>query len=134
MNWSAVVASLVYLASQVRAGTKALKTTMRNGVFRSIQEWNLSLTADAEAAEVFQRGCRDIEQLTEQERYRCFHILYSFFKLFGNVYLHAVDGSIDRSRLGSQPRDFPCLCVPARRPGVLEPTSRDFRSPLSATR
>lgn len=36
----AVVLSLIYLAIQVRQGTKNLKTATRDSSFRSLMEWN----------------------------------------------------------------------------------------------
>jgi len=106
MNWSAisavadvvaaiaVVVSLVYLASQIRSGIRALRTTMRDNVFHSLQEWNYVVASDQELPAIFQRGAADFDSLDEKERARFVHIMFSFFKLFENIYLHNREGSV----------------------------------------
>lgn len=90
---AAVVISLIYLAVQIRSGTKALKTTIRDSVFQSLIEWNTDVMADPDLAHIFQEGSRDINTLTERERARFVHVMYSFFKLFENIYIHYLEGS-----------------------------------------
>jgi hypothetical protein len=90
----AVVMSLVYLASQIRSGSRALETTMRDSSFHALTEWNYSILADPDLAWIFQEGSRSPESLDEKERARFSHIAYSFLKLFENLYLHQLDGSI----------------------------------------
>jgi hypothetical protein len=34
-------------------------------------------------------------ELEEDDRARLIHVMYSFYKLFENIYLHSLDGSID---------------------------------------
>lgn len=90
---AAVVISLIYLAVQVRSGTRALKTTIRDSVFHSLIEWNSELMSDPDLAHIFQEGSRDITTLTERERARYVHVMYSFYKLFENIYIHYLEGS-----------------------------------------
>lgn len=106
MNWAAVgavaelvgaaavVVSLIYLSFQVRAGSKALQTTMRDSSFHALTEYNLYLISDPELPWVFQEGCRDPNGLDEKQKARFVHAAYAFFKLFENVYLHYLDGSV----------------------------------------
>ena len=106
MNWTtpeiilqiigslAVVISVVYLAKQVKDGTKNLKTSMRNSVFNSLMDWNHSIMADPELAWIFQFGCKDFETMNIEQKARFVHVMYSFFKLFENIYLHYIDNSI----------------------------------------
>ena len=42
----AVITTLVYLALQIREGTLALRTTMRDSVFNHLNEWNYALVVD----------------------------------------------------------------------------------------
>ena len=106
MNWDAigavgeiigalaVVISVVYLAIQVRSGSAAVSTNLRDSVFASLNEWNYRLTADPPYAAMFHRGLKDFSLLTDEEIPRFMHTAYSFFKLFENVYLHYVEGSV----------------------------------------
>jgi hypothetical protein len=43
---AAVVLSLIYLAIQVRTGSRALQTTMRDSSFHALTEYNLYLISD----------------------------------------------------------------------------------------
>ena len=106
MNWDAVgaiaeffgaiavVISLIYLAFQVRSGTKALRTTMRDGAFRSLQEWNYVVLGQPDLSWIYQRGLIDPGLLDEHQSARFVNLMYSWFKLFENIYLHAQEGSV----------------------------------------
>ncbi len=106
MNWNAVgaiaellgaiavVASLVYLASQVRSGTRALRTTMRDGAYRSLQEWNYVVLAQPDLSWIYQRGLIDPSTLDERDAARFVNLMYSWFKVFENIYLHSLEGSV----------------------------------------
>jgi len=90
----AVVISLIYLAVQVRSGTKALRTTLRDSAFHYLNEWNYVLSSDADLSWVFKKGLRNPGDLNEKEITRFHHMMYSFYKVFENIYLHYLDGSI----------------------------------------
>lgn len=38
---------------------------------------------------------RDLDTLTEAQQARAVHVFYAFFKLWENIYLHYLTGSID---------------------------------------
>ena len=90
----AVVLSLIYLAVQVRTGSRALQTTMRDSSFHALTEYNLYLISDPDLPWEFQQGCKDPSALDEKQRARFVHTAYAFFKLFENLYLHYLDGSV----------------------------------------
>ncbi len=106
MNWEAigaigellgaiaVVISLVYVASQVKSGTRALKTTTRDSAFHSLQEWNYSVLSEPDLAWIFQRGMAEPHVLDERQQARFVHLMYGFLKLYENIYLHVLDGSV----------------------------------------
>lgn len=106
MNWDAISAvaelagvlaliiSIIYLAIQVRIGSNAVSTNVRDSVFSSLQEWNYQLTADPHFASMFHKGLGDFESLEVDEQLRFLHTLYGFFKLFENIYLHYLEGSV----------------------------------------
>ena len=109
MNWEAigavgetigaiaVIISLIYLALQVRSGTRALKTGNRDSSFQSLIEFNNSLATDPDLGYIFQSGCHDYQSLEERERARLMHLLYSFFKIFEKIYLHYLEESVDKT-------------------------------------
>lgn len=91
---TAVVITLVYLAAQVGAANRALRTSVRDSVFRQIQDWNNQLVSEPSLPLQFQRGLEDFDALDEAGRARFMHLAYSFVKLYENLYLHHVDGSL----------------------------------------
>lgn len=90
----AVVVSIVYLAVQIQSGTKALRTTLRDSAFHNLQEWNYVLSSDEELPWIFKRGLRNPTDLNDKELARFHHMMYSFYKVFENIYLHFLEGSI----------------------------------------
>ena len=93
----AVVLSLIYLGRQVQSGTRELRSNTRDSAFHSLMEWNYYVMSDPEMGWIFQSGCRDFGSLPEKERARLVHVMYSFFKMFENIYLHYLDGSVEES-------------------------------------
>ena len=109
MNWTvlstgaevigsvAVVVSVVYLAVQIKLGTKTLRTTMRDNAFQSLQEWNYAVAGDPDLASIISRGSKDLDSLNPKERARFIHIMFSFFKVWERLYLHYIEGSVDET-------------------------------------
>jgi hypothetical protein len=91
---TAVVVSLIYVSLQVRAGLRGLQTTTRDSVFKSLVDWNLTVMGDPRLAWIFQSGSKDFDSLTGEERARYTHIMYGFYKVFENIYLHHVEGIV----------------------------------------
>ena len=91
----AVIISLVYLAVQVRFGARALKATTRDSTFHYLMEWNYALMADPGLAHAWHRSCVDFSDADEHTRARMVHVMYSFFKMFENMFLHYRDGLIE---------------------------------------
>jgi hypothetical protein len=110
----AVVFTLVYVSKQIRAGNRALQTTIRDSAFHQLQEWNNTIMKDERLGLLFQRGARDMESLDEWERARVGYVMFSFFKIFENIYLHYVDGSVSP---GVWERNNPIFFTYARQPG-----------------
>ena len=91
---AAVVITLVYLAAQVRAANRSVRTSVRDSAFRQVQDWNNQLVSEPDLPLIFQMGLEQSESLDEAQRTRFMHMAYSFIKLYENLYLHHVDGSL----------------------------------------
>jgi len=134
---AAVVISLIYLAFQVRTGSRALQTTMRDSSFHALTEYNLYLISDPDLPWEFQQGCRDPSGLNEKQKARFVHSAYAFFKLFENLYLHYLDGSL---RAEAWEYNSKVLIAYAAQPGaqsyvrarlpIFEPRFREFLEAL----
>lgn len=93
----AVVVSLIYISAQVRSGAESFRTTVRDTSFTSLMEYNYAILADEDLAWIFQKGMRNLDELSETQQARALHIFYAFFKLWENIYLHYLAGSVDDS-------------------------------------
>lgn len=79
---AAVVASLLYLAVQVRQGTKAQRTENYARALDRIAAMQSALSQDSEISSIFARGVQDIGKLTTLERIRLTWGLYEMFDAF----------------------------------------------------
>lgn len=107
MNWDAigtiaelvgavaVVISLVYIAAQVRSGAASFETSLRDSSYRSLMEFNYSILGDEELCWIFQKGMRNLDDLSEVQQARAISIMYAFFKVWENTYLHYLEGSVE---------------------------------------
>jgi hypothetical protein len=70
----ATLATLLYLASQIRQGNKALAESTSGAINASYASINTRISSDAEFAELFIRGRQDLDALdpVELERFRAF--------------------------------------------------------------
>ena len=112
---AAVVISLLYVSLQLRAGRRELQTSTRDSVLRQFQEFNHVLMGDPTLADIFQRGSADIAALEEKEKPRYTHTMYSFFKVFENLHLHHLDGSVPTELWEA---NMPMLVLYATQPGA----------------
>ena len=113
MNWEAiaalselvaaiaVVVTLIYIALQVRSGASAFKTSLRDSTYHALVEWNYVIIADESLARIFQQAVGDWDSIEDRERARAFHTMYTFFKLFENMYLHYLDGLVEEKTWAS---------------------------------
>ncbi len=79
---AAVVASLLYLAVQVRQGTKAQQTENYARALDRISAMQSRLSQDSEVSSIFSRGVQDTSKLTAFERIRFTWALYEMFDAF----------------------------------------------------
>ena len=68
----AVIASLVYLAVQIRQNTQTVRASSYRGVIEGLNEAAALLAHDAALAEIYHRGCEGVENLspTEEVQFR----------------------------------------------------------------
>ena len=93
MNWDAVaaiaesvgavgvIATLAYLAVQIRSNTKAVRVATYDSFVAQFRDWNAPFRADPELTTRFVQQLEDIESLDEAARRHAVHVFYDFFKL-----------------------------------------------------
>lgn len=78
----AVVASLIYLASQVRQGTQATKLANHHqalSLFAHVADWTVR---DREVADLFRKGLLDFAALSDTDRFRFSQLMTHLFLLY----------------------------------------------------
>ena len=75
----ATVATLVYLAVQIRQNTQALRGTFHDSSVARAQGWFLAIASDRDLSSIYHRVLQG-DELTDEEENR-FHLLMSYFLL-----------------------------------------------------
>lgn len=107
MNWDAigavgellgafgVIASLIYLALQIRQNTESVQVASHRGVADQFQRTNLALVEDAKIAELLAEGVADIAALSDVDRLRFEGFLLSIFRTYEELYQLHRKGLVD---------------------------------------
>ena len=67
---AAVVATLLYLATQTRQNTRAVRHAARRGVEEDANAWRFKIVENPEVAQLLRSGLRDPDTLSPNDRYR----------------------------------------------------------------
>lgn len=98
MNWEAVgavaelvgaigvIASLLYLAIQVRTNTRMMRTTAEQAAIDSFRNFQWS-PLEADRPKIVRTGVEDLNALSEDERARFIVLVHEMFRTFENMYL-----------------------------------------------
>ncbi len=107
MNWEAigavgelvgagaVIASLLYVAAQVRHNSNELRSASADAAVSSIQAWLSPVLTSPDTWDVFWRGSEDIGQLDEKEVPRFIAIAFSFLKTVETLHHKSDLGALD---------------------------------------
>ena len=109
MNWDAlaaiaesvgavgVVATLVYLAVQIRSNTKAVRAATYDSVVSQFRDWNAPNRTSPELSAQFAIQIEEIDKLDEQSRQHATHVFFDLLKLAENLHYQYRMGMIDAS-------------------------------------
>ncbi len=118
MNWEAigavgeavgaiaVVATLAYLAMQIRRNTGATRAASHLAVIEALNQGNLAQARDAELAQIWVSGLKDRGVLTEVERQRFDSLCLAYFHVFDSLWYSAKVGTAERDLLLSEEKGF----------------------------
>ena len=108
MNWEAmgsiaellgalgVIVSLVYLATQVRSNTAAIRAGTSQDVTNRASEISQSISLDPSATEIIYVGLRDPDALSAEQRRQFGGILLAIFRAYENVEYQFRGGFLDQ--------------------------------------
>ncbi|MDX1646917.1 MAG: hypothetical protein R3304_07220 [Longimicrobiales bacterium] len=106
MNWDAVgavaemvgavgvIATLIYLAMQVRHNTRAVRAQTYDSFVSQFRNWNEPMRAHEEMAERFHELMEDVESLSPREQRHAVHVLYDFTRLAENLLYQHREGML----------------------------------------
>ena len=91
-----VIASLVYLALQIRQNTRAVRSSTSQAITDARVEFLSSMTDNAEVAGIYFSGLRDRESLEGDERGRFDLLMSRFMATMENYFYQNRQGTMDR--------------------------------------
>ena len=106
MNWDAigaigevlgalgVIATLLYLAVQIRQNTRAVRASTHQGVTDSITGFTETLCSNDELARIWQKGSQSYEDLDDGERFRYNLAMLTLFRRFENTFFQTRAGTL----------------------------------------
>ena len=114
MNWTTIAAwsqicgvvgvlgTLAYLAAQLRANTKVVRTQNIHHVTDSFNSINLLIASNAELADLFNRGSMNYDDLPSAEKTQFAFICLAAFRVYDTLYLHIRRGTGERELWDSE--------------------------------
>ena len=118
MNWDAlgaisetisaiaVIATLAYLAVQIRQNTRATQTASHHAITDSFNQVNIAIAQNAELAKIWVTGCTDRAALTDTEREQLDSLLRAVFHVFDSLFYSANSGTGERNLLQAEEKGF----------------------------
>ena len=107
MNWDAVgalgqvvgafavVLTLVYLAAQVRQNTRGMRRVATAEATAAFREWGQHIIADTSMRQVYIKGLRGLENLSEDEKALFWGIIFNVFKIAEQLHFQHFSGAMD---------------------------------------
>ena len=90
-----VIASLFYLAAQIRQNTRSMRAVVVDSLARSIADVIRPMAEDRELMRVFHVVVEDWHTATDDDRMRALPLFFSTFKLFENAWFQQRQGTLD---------------------------------------
>lgn len=91
-----VIASLFYLAAQIRQNTRSMRAVVVDALTRGIVDILSAQTPDVIRS--FVRVVDNVDNASEEDRLRALPQLFALFKLFENAWFQQRQGTLDREQ------------------------------------
>lgn len=92
----ATVATLVYLAVQIRTNTQTVRSAATQSVHEAFATWYRMLATDADLAQITAAGLQDYESLSDAERARFVATFMSFLSCWQDAFIKWREGALSR--------------------------------------
>jgi hypothetical protein len=93
-----VIASLAYLALQIRQNTNAIKASSHHALNDAFSNFLELLITNRRAARILESGIRGLDALDEDERDTFYSVLALLFNFFENTFVHYQRGLLDEGQ------------------------------------
>jgi len=90
----ATVATLIYLAIQIRANTYAVRSAAAQSVHEAFATWYRLLAADASLSQLVANGLRDYSSLSETDKARFISTFMAFLSYSQDAFIKWREGSL----------------------------------------
>lgn len=90
-----VVASLLYVAVQVRQNTRSIRSSTYDALVRSSGEWLSPVIQDPDLAAAFEAAVQGWDRVDEAQRGRVMYLLTQLFRTWENAYFQARQGTLE---------------------------------------
>jgi len=92
---AAVVASLIYLAAQIRSNTRSVMASATKDAASTIRQWFDTVTSDADLSRIFTLGVEGVERLPVEDRPRFMFLTFNLLKACEDLHYQAHHGLMD---------------------------------------
>ena len=96
------MATLGYLAAQIRQNTKAVKASSHHSVTDSFNHLNSILGTNVAAARVFRLGMEDLGNLDEDEQFSFAFMALAYMRVFETLYYQREHGTLEEQLYQSE--------------------------------
>ena len=90
-----VIASLFYLAAQIRQNTRSMRAVVVDSLAHSLIDLLAPQASDVEFTRAFSRVIKDWDNASDEDRMRTVAVLLCTFKLFENAWFQRRQGTLD---------------------------------------
>ena len=90
-----VIATLLYLAAQIRQNTKSSRTESYQAVVAAISDWTREVGMNPESSRIIEAGSRDLASLSALERVQFNLIMAALVRNCENIHHQYTRGAID---------------------------------------
>jgi hypothetical protein len=91
----AVIASLVYVAIQIRQNTSTNKLMSAQNLSHELRETLSLVAASTELTDIHLRAMQDIESLSTTEKHRFYMLLNNVYRVYESTYYQSTQGVVD---------------------------------------
>jgi hypothetical protein len=97
---TATVATLIYLAIQIRANPNAVRSAAAQTVHEALATWYRTLAADADLSQLVTNGLRELPSLSETEKARFVATFMAFLSCSQDAFIKWREGSLSPALVG----------------------------------